>query len=63
MGLGIVILCIKEAIIISLRPAIGSVVMDGRFEYIEDNVTMKLDQDSGELVEAEMWLISRNKGI
>ncbi len=43
-----------EDIKMSLRPAIGAVVMDGRFEYIKDNIPMKWDQDSGELVEAEV---------
>ena len=36
----------------SLRPAIGAVVMDGRFEYIKDNIPMKWDD--GKLVEAEV---------
>ena len=43
-----------EDIKMSLRPAIGAVVMDGRFEYIKDNVPMKWDQDSGKLVEADV---------
>ena len=38
----------------SLRPAIGAVVMDGRFEYIKDNIPMKWDKDNGKLVEAEV---------
>jgi RES domain-containing protein len=41
-----------EDIKMSLRPAIGAVVMDGRFEYIKDNIPMKWD--NGELVEAEV---------
>ena len=41
-----------EDIKMSLRPAIGAVVMDGRFEYIKDNITMKWDD--GKLVEAEV---------
>ena len=40
-----------EDIKMSLRPAIGAVAMDGRFEYIKDNIPMKWDKDSGELVE------------
>jgi len=38
----------------SLRPAIGAVVMDGRFEYIKDNIPMKWDKDNGKLVEVEV---------
>lgn len=41
-----------EDIKMSLRPAIGAVVMDGRFEYIKDNIPMKWDD--GKLVEAEV---------
>ena len=41
-----------ENIKMSLRPAIGAVVMDGRFEYIKDNIPMKWDD--GKLVEAEV---------
>jgi RES domain-containing protein len=41
-----------EDIKMSLRPAIGAVVMDGRFEYIKDNIPMKWD--NGELVKAEV---------
>ena len=41
-----------EDIKMSLRPAIGAVVMDGRFEYIKDNIPMKWD--NGKLVEAEV---------
>lgn len=40
-----------ENIKISLRPAIGAENIDGRFEYIKDNVPMKLDKNSGLLVE------------
>lgn len=43
-----------EDIKMSLRPAIGAVVMDGRFEYIKDNIPMKWDKDSGKLIEAEV---------
>lgn len=38
----------------SLRPAIGAVVMDGRFEYIKDNIPMKWDKDNGKPVEVEV---------
>lgn len=38
----------------SLRPANGAVVMDGRFEYIKDNIPMKWDKDNGKLVEVEV---------
>ena len=38
----------------SLRPAIGAVLMDGRFEYIKDNIPMKWDKDNGKLVEVEV---------
>ena len=41
-----------EDIKMSLRPAIGAVVMDGRFEYIKDNIPMKWH--NGKLVEAEV---------
>lgn len=40
-----------ENIKISLRPAIGAENIDGRFEYIKDNVPMKMDKNSGLLVE------------
>ena len=40
-----------ENIKISLRQAIGAENIDGRFEYIKDNVPMKLDKNSGLLVE------------
>ena len=38
----------------SLRPAVGAENIDGRFEYIKDNVPMRWDVDAGELVEAEV---------
>lgn len=38
----------------SLRPAIGAENIDGRFEYIKDNIPMRLDGKSGQLVEAEV---------
>ena len=41
-----------EDIKMSLRPAIGAVVMDGRVEYIKDNSPMKWD--NGKLVKAEV---------
>ena len=37
-----------------LRPAFGAENIDGRFEYIVDNVPMRLDKESGQLVEAEV---------
>lgn len=40
-----------ENIKISLRPAIGAENIDGQFEYIKDNVPLKLDKNSGLLVE------------
>lgn len=43
-----------EDIKMSLRPAIGAVAMDGRFEWIKDNVPMRMDPELGELVEAEI---------
>lgn len=39
---------------ISLRPAIGAENIDGRFEYIKDNVPMRWDRDRMRLVEAEV---------
>lgn len=39
---------------ISLRPAIGAENIDGRFEYIVDNVPMRLDRDTRTLVEADI---------
>ena len=42
-----------ENIKISLRPAIGAENIDGRFQYIRDNIPMRLDKDSGEWVEVE----------
>ena len=43
-----------EDIKMSLRPAIGAVAMDGRFEWIKDNVPMRMDPERGELVEVEI---------
>ena len=43
-----------EDIKMSLRPAIGVVAMDGRFEWIKDNVPMRMDPERGELVVAEV---------
>ena len=43
-----------ENIKMSLRPAIGAVAMDGRFEWIKDNVPMRMDPERGELVEVEI---------
>ncbi|MBR2638656.1 MAG: RES family NAD+ phosphorylase, partial [Bacteroidaceae bacterium] len=43
-----------ENIKINLRPAIGAENIDGRFEYIYDNVPMRLDYEKGELVEVEV---------
>lgn len=40
-----------ENIKISLRPAIGAENIDGQFECIKDNVPMKMDKNSGLLVE------------
>lgn len=37
----------------SLRPAIGAENIDGRFEYIVDNVPMRLDSEKHELVETD----------
>lgn len=42
-----------ENIKISLRPAIGAENIDGRFEYIIDNVPMKLDPVKMELIEVD----------
>lgn len=39
---------------VSLRPAIGAENIDGRFEYIYDNVPMRFDSNSGEMVEAKI---------
>ena len=43
-----------EDIKMSLRPAITAVAMDGRFEWIKDNVPMRMDPERGELVEVEI---------
>lgn len=43
-----------ENIKMYLRPAIGAENIDGRFEYIVDNIPMKLDNKSGRLVEVEV---------
>ena len=43
-----------ENIKIGLRPAIGAENIDGRFEYIIDNIPMKLDHKSGKLVEVQV---------
>ena len=43
-----------ENVKIGLRPAIGAENIDGRFEYIIDNVPMRFDSKSGKLVEAEI---------
>lgn len=43
-----------ENIKMYLRPAIGAENIDGRFEYIVDNVPMRLDKESGLPVEAEI---------
>lgn len=37
---------------ISLRPAIGAENTDGRFQWIKDNVPMRMDKESNKLVEA-----------
>lgn len=38
----------------SLRPAVGAENIDGRFEYIKDNVPMRWDIDAGKLVEVKV---------
>lgn len=43
-----------ENIKMSLRPAFGAENIDGRFEYIIDNVPKRLDKKSGQLVEVEV---------
>ena len=43
-----------ENIKIGLRPAIGAENIDGRFEYIIDNIPMRLDHKSGKLVEVQV---------
>lgn len=42
-----------EKIKISMRPSLGAQNIDNHFEYIVDNIPMKLDPKSGRLVEAE----------
>lgn len=39
---------------IYLRPALGAENIDGRFEYIVDNIPMRLDKNTRTLVEAEV---------
>lgn len=43
-----------ENIKIGLRPAIGAENIDGRFEYIIDNVPMRIDHKNGKLVEVQV---------
>lgn len=43
-----------ENIKIYLRPAIGAENIDGRFEYIVDNIPMRMDKTSGQMIEAEI---------
>ncbi len=43
-----------ENLKMSLRPAFGAENIDGRFEYIIDNVPKRLDKKSGQLVEVEV---------
>lgn len=43
-----------ENVKMSLRPAIGAENIDGRFEYIKDNVPMRMDPERGELVVVEV---------
>lgn len=43
-----------ENIKIYLRPAIGAENIDERFEYIVDNIPMRMDKKSGRLVEAKI---------
>ena len=43
-----------ENMMIYLRPAIGAENIDGRFEYIVDNIPMRLDKDTKTLVEADV---------
>ena len=43
-----------ESIKMSLRPAIGSENIDGRFQRIVDNVPMRMDRETGRLVEADV---------
>ena len=43
-----------ESMKMSLRPAIGAENIDGRFQWIIDNVPMRMDPETGKLVEAEV---------
>lgn len=43
-----------ENVKIGLRPAIGAENVDGRFEFIVDNIPMRYDSKLGKLVEAEI---------
>jgi len=43
-----------EKMKISLRPAIGSEVFDASFQWIVDNVPMRVEKETGKLVEAEI---------
>ena len=43
-----------ETIKIFLRPAIGAENIDGRFEYIVDNIPMRMDKATGQMIEAEI---------
>lgn len=43
-----------ESIKISLRPALGAENIDGRFEYIKDNIPMRMDTEKRQLVEVDV---------
>ena len=43
-----------ESIKMSLRPALGSEIVDGPFQWIKDIVPMRWDKDTNRLVEAEV---------
>ena len=43
-----------ESIKMSLRPAMGSESVDGTFQWIKDNVPMRMDWETGRLVEAKV---------
>lgn len=43
-----------ENIKIYLRPAIGAENIDGRFEYIVDNIPMRMDKATGQMIEAQI---------
>ena len=43
-----------ESIKMSLRPAIGAENVDGRFQWIKDNVPMRMDWETGRLVKVEV---------